>query len=604
MSKLEDIYNIIKNPLDNKETLLSLLDIYLDNENKNVNSENRNRRFNNRVQHFYTSKSNKHISKYHSSIRDNLYSELFEIWKNNITHMTKEKYAEIYGDRGSFFDNDFQELINYLEKLPSPTTYNEVISALNNKIKNPLLNSAINKYSFITEDPSNFLSSWTHITSSKLAESKNNPKANKHCLYVNVSSTCVDLFVTNLLSEFLSRKMNFDFEFDRHAENDNSVTIYLSDNDLDKGLIVLENARKNIEGYKKENPQKKDDFSFYNPPILSGTITKWIGYGAIPQENNSNGLSYLELRGKEIIPNAISNSIRTWFIQNKESRIKYNNLDLSYFGYITKRIFDDFMIKTYKTFEQHKYNSKSLDSKRNRRKFLYHITNSVDAIYNQNKLDEEIISLELDNKEYFTYTKDELENAFNIYALDLAKEDPSFLDIFKQEIEEQCKLSNLEPNKFCFNKSTLNSIKQHDAIETHIQSKNSLQKEKNFKEEYKIKEPEQINTIKEIKPEPQINHQISDVEIAKRLSGKYLKNANGQKVTVNTVKSLFELINSEITTLIEKSNNKDITDDNLYSGSLADGFTFTITKSDINSIIDDIIREQKNKKADNNILDR
>ena len=63
MNKLVDIYNSIQNPLDNKDTLLSLLDIYLDNEKRNVNRENRNQRFFNRTQHFYTSKSNKHISK-------------------------------------------------------------------------------------------------------------------------------------------------------------------------------------------------------------------------------------------------------------------------------------------------------------------------------------------------------------------------------------------------------------------------------------------------------------------------------------------------------------------------------------------------------------
>lgn len=595
MNKLVDIYNSIQNPLDNKDTLLSLLDIYLDNEKRNVNRENRNQRFFNRSQHFYTSKSNKHISKYYPSIRDDLYSELFEIWKNNIINMTQEKYSEIYGDRGNFNDSDFKELVTYLNEIPTPTTYNEVVSIINNKVKNPLLNQAMSKYSFTTEDYSNFLSSWTHITSSKLAES-NNSKNIKHSLFINVSSTCVDLFVSNLLSEFSNRKINYNFEFDKHAENDNSITIFLSDNELSVGIEILENVKKSIEQYQKNHPNHRDDFKIYNPPILAGKIDGWIGYGAIPDKDIlDDDLSYLELRGKEIIPNAISNALREWCLENRDKQIKYGNLNLNYFSYFVKNIYDDFINTMYRSFEQHNYNSKFLRSRRNQRKFLYHITNAVDAIYSGEHVDEEVIIVELDDNESFSYTIDELEHILNTKALEIAKEDSNFLQLVQNQIKDECQKNGVEENEFCFNVNTLNTLKQRDAIDGHIQSKTDLTKKEEFKEKNRIKEIKQNTNLNGIKQENKINYQISNIEITKKLASKYLKNAQGQKVTTNTVKSLFNFINSEIDSFMEKINNNDFADETIYTGILEDGFTFTITKNDINSIINDIINEKENQ---------
>ena len=558
MKNFLDYYKNIENPLSDDNLLLSIIEIYSDNEIKNSDSDNKNSRFNSKLQHYFTNKSNKHISKFYPGFRDELYKSFFEVWKENIINMTPEKFKELYSEKYSINDEDFQELVKYLKEINPPSNYKEVFSIINSKVRNPLLNKAMSKYSFTAEDP-NFLSSWTHITSSKLAEKKEENKI-KHALYINTGSKNIDLFVINLLTEFLNKKMSFNFKFDKYADRDDSIVVYLADSELEEGINILNKVRDNITEYQKKYPQYKRDFEIYEPPILANKIDGWIGYTQVNDDKEE--LSNLNLKGTQIIPNAISKATKVWLSENKEVQTEFEGYKLNYLGYFAKRMYDEYMGNLYHLFDQLKYNPKDLQSKRLRKKVFSHIANYVEAIANGKESNNDVVCITFYPNEEFVYNKDDAYSLINSFAFEIANKDHKFLDIVRDCIKEEYEKNDIKEDSLNYNKKY---IKQNN-----LSNPEKNQEKKSF---------------------------TNNIEIAKRLSKKYLKNSPNKKIPYDTIKEVFDFLNSNMSTFVEQLDDDSI-EKIIYDGTTSSGFDLTISKNDIEEIINEINSEKNNINND------
>lgn len=160
MNTLMKLYNDIKNPLEDDETLKKIIETYSRCEEKNSN--------------FYSEIMQLTKKDYNGRWRvadeDALKSALFNKWKRNIVNMTSKQFEEFYGRKGNYNDRDFQELKRYLENTPDISSEQEFDDIMHEPHNNKLLDEAIKKYTFELTTRSGWLDNWVYINSRKLAE--------------------------------------------------------------------------------------------------------------------------------------------------------------------------------------------------------------------------------------------------------------------------------------------------------------------------------------------------------------------------------------------------------------------------------------------------
>lgn len=420
MKNYHEMYEKIENPLNDDEVVRKLIEGYSD--------ELRTKQYYNKlVQVNYKEKKYKGIN---MDDKDRLVSQIFNEWKNDITKNISDE------DIKSYKNQDFIRLRECIKNIPDIKDFKENSKVFNRLTKLDKLDkdSKKTKLTDIYEDYAPFFhgSTWTYISHNSINPSKYKKIIVDHRLYLNTENIDTYKVMELFRNKCKERELDYHFKFSDRGDRDDTIVIYSDDKKLSKYLEILEEI-------KKEEPEiiKRAQ----TPPMLTGKIDGWIGYGSEPSldENGKNTKSFNSSRSG-IIQNAISKETIKWLRENKELTKENTGLN----EYLTKQIFDDI---------KDKYNrmDKSVYEPEFQEKLLKRLEKEIEK--NKSELLEgkfdKIKEFNIDGLD-IEVDSEMIQRAFRPFSKKILKKDPSFLEKVRDAIKEEGLANGIDSEKFCF----------------------------------------------------------------------------------------------------------------------------------------------------------
>ena len=420
MKNYHEMYEKIENPLNDDEVVRKLIEGYSD--------ELRTKQYYNKlVQVNYKEKKYKGIN---MDDKDRLVSQIFNEWKNDITKNISDE------DIKSYNNQDFVRLRECIKNIPDIKDFKENSKVFNRLTKLDKLDkdSKKTKLTDIYEDYAPFFhgSTWTYISHNSINPSKYKKIIVDHRLYLNTENIDTYKVMELFRNKCKERELDYHFKFSDRGDRDDTIVIYSDDKKLSKYLEILEEI-------KKEEPEiiKRAQ----TPPMLTGKIDGWIGYGSEPSldENGKNTKSFNSSRSG-IIQNAISKETIKWLRENKE----LTEEDLGLNEYLTKQISDDI---------KDKYNrmDKSVYEPEFQEKLLKRLEKEIEK--NKSELLEgkfdKIKEFNIDGLD-IEVDSEMIQRAFRPFSKKILKKDPSFLGKVRDAIKEEGLANGIDSEKFCF----------------------------------------------------------------------------------------------------------------------------------------------------------
>ena len=420
MKNYHEMYEKIENPLNDDEVVRKLIEGYSD--------ELRTKQYYNKlVQVNYKEKKYKGIN---MNDKDRLVSQIFNEWKNDITKNISDE------DIKSYKNQDFIRLRECIKNIPDIKDFKENSKVFNRLTKLDKLDkdSKKTKLTDIYEDYAPFFhgSTWTYISHNSINPSKYKKIIVDHRLYLNTENIDTYKVMELFRNKCKERELDYHFKFSDRGDRDDTIVIYSDDKKLSKYLEILEEI-------KKEEPEiiKRAQ----TPPMLTGKIDGWIGYGSEPSldENGKNTKSFNSSRSG-IIQNAISKETIKWLRENKE----LTKEDLGLNEYLTKQISDDI---------KDKYNrmDKSVYEPEFQEKLLKRLEKEIEK--NKSELLEgkfdKIKEFNIDGLD-IEVDSEMIQRAFRPFSKKILKKDPSFLEKVRDAIKEEGLANGIDSEKFCF----------------------------------------------------------------------------------------------------------------------------------------------------------
>ena len=420
MKNYHEMYEKIENPLNDDEVIRKLIEGYSD--------ELRTKQYYNKlVQVNYKEKKYKGIN---MDDKDRLVSQIFNEWKNDITKNISDE------DIKSYKNQDFVRLRECIKNIPDIKDFKENSKVFNRLTKLDKLDkdSKKTKLTDIYEDYAPFFhgSTWTYISHNSINPSKYKKIIVDHRLYLNTENIDTYKVMELFRNKCKERELDYHFKFSDRGDRDDTIVIYSDDKKLSKYLEILEEI-------KKEEPEiiKRAQ----TPPMLTGKIDGWIGYGSEPSldENGKNTKSFNSSRSG-IIQNAISKETIKWLRENKE----LTKEDLGLNEYLTKQIFDDIIKDKYRMV-------KSVDEPEFQEKLLKRLEKEIEK--NKSELLEgkfdKIKEFNIDGLD-IEVDSEMIQRAFRPFSKKILKKDPSFLGKVRDAIKEEGLANGIDSEKFCF----------------------------------------------------------------------------------------------------------------------------------------------------------
>ncbi len=442
---LKELYMQIENPLDNK-AIKKLIEIYSKSSN------------------FYTmltqcikKETTMLINK---SDKDRFYVAMFNQWKNNIVSMTKSEFAELYR-RGSY-NRDFVAMRNYLKTIPDVSTKKEADEILHSSKPDKVLEEAIDKYRW---DKLGELSGWTHICSRYVRAKKDKYPNVEHRLYLDTNSTDTYNMVNILTQKFNEHKLPYYFKFDEAGNRSDTIVIYSSTEDLLNNVKILEEI-------KKEHPDLVSKVQ--EPPLLTGKIDGWIGYGSEPHKVNGEKTSFNMVRSKAI-EKAIEKSTKEWTLKNKNMEINYKDKKVLFSEYLADVATAYFISKledplkstsdNMDNFVKCKgYTPQDLQNPHFRNVIHNTLSNNMDTLLTQicngKAKDVSSIKWNVRNNKTISFTGYDLEELMKRLSNQIVKHDSSFIDTVKNNIKIESQQYGIDTDKYCFDKDKVIRMQQ------------------------------------------------------------------------------------------------------------------------------------------------
>lgn len=444
--ELMELYQQIKNPIDDPKVIEKLINAYANIPNGYDGYY---------TQLLSTVQKEHNNGQYYTADADKFYSMLFNKWKNNIIALNSEEFRKLYS-QGSY-GQDFIEMRNYLKSVPDVTTMNEADAILSGNTNNKDINNAIRKYSWkaLGED-----SDWIHVCSKYLTAQKEDYPNVEHRLYLDTESLDTYKMAELFVEKCDQHKLPYYFKFDELANRDDTIVIYSSTENLTKYVEILKEIQ-------KEHPELVSRLK--EPPVLAGRIDGWIGYGSEPQKTpDGKPQSFNKTRAK-ILENAIGNTTKQWIMDHRMMLVTYQGQELSFQDYIAMKGTEKLISSL-----EHKYNYwekdgsfnptmisnmlgytlqdiKSSQFKKNVYEVLKSsISSSLSTVCNGNAKDMEFINMGVRNGKKIHFTGYDLEKTIQEVSVIISKIDSNFIPTIQSEIKNSAKQYGIDSEKFCF----------------------------------------------------------------------------------------------------------------------------------------------------------
>ena len=430
MKNYQEIYEKIENPLNDDEVVRKLIEGYSDE----LGTEQYYKKL---VQVNYKEKKYKDIN---MEDKDRLVSQIFNDWKKDLTLNIKDDEIKKY-------NKDFPYLREFLKNTPYVKSAKEFFKIQRKVDVDEQLETIYSKYT-----PFSHGESWTYISHNSINPSKYKKFIVDHRLYLNTENIDTYKVMELFRNKCKERELDYHFKFSDNGDRDDTIVIYSDDKKLSKYLEILEEI-------KKEEPEIVKRAQ--TPPMLTGKIDGWIGYGSEPKldEYGKNTNSFNSVRSG-IIQNAISKETIKWIRENKELTKEDTGLN----EYLTKQIYDDIIkdkYRMYKSVYEPEFQEKILkklenDIAKNKSEIL---EGRFDGIKEFNIDD---INIEVDSEM--------IQRAFRPFSKKILKKDPSFLGKVRDAIKEEGLANGIDSEKFCFDidkrDKLFNEDKTNEILET------------------------------------------------------------------------------------------------------------------------------------------
>lgn len=414
MKNYQELYEKIENPLNDDEVIKKLIEGYSD--------ELGTKQYYKKLTEVY------HDQKKYKGIndkeKDKFVSEIFNEWKKDITR-------NISDDEIKKYDEDFSNLREFLKNIPYVKSYygrnaKEFFELNGKENRDKQLETVYSKHTPFSQGRS-----WTYITHNNINPSKYKKFIVDHRLYLNTENIDTYKVMELFRNKCKERELEYLFKYAEKGDRDDTIVIYSDDRKLSDYIEILEEI-------KKEEPEIVKRAQ--TPPMLTGKIDGWIGYGSEPQldEDGKNTNSFNNVRSG-IIQNAISKETIKWIRENKELTKEDSGLN----EYLTKQIFDDIKDKyrMYKSVYEPEFQETLLkrlenDISKNKSEIL---EGKFDGVKEFNIDD---INIEVDSEM--------IQRAFRPLSKKILKKDPSFLEKVRDGIKQEGMANGIDPEKFCF----------------------------------------------------------------------------------------------------------------------------------------------------------
>lgn len=453
--ELMEIYNQIHNPIDDPRVIEKLINAYA-NLSKGFGG--------------YYGQLTKTVQKEHNKGQyyredaDRFYAMLFNKWKNSIVAMTRDEFVQLY--RKGSYGQDFIKMRNYLKNVPDVSTMKEADEIFYGNKGDKELESALDKYSWKSFGGG---SGWTHVCSRYLTAKKDQYPNVEHRLYLDTESLDTYKMITYLVEKCDEHHLPYYFKFDQYANRDDTIVIYSSTENLTKYVEILQEI-------KKEHPDLVSRAK--EPPVLTGQIDGWIGYGSEPSKTpDGKRQSFNEVRAKTL-EHSIGTVTKQWIMSHRNQEITYQDQKLSFQDYVAMKSAEKLVADLEKRFLYYEEKDKKVAQRNGKtynqltvidrlgyalqdvrssqfKQSVYrilkdHMGTLLPRICNGSYKDMDTINMTVRNGKKITFSGDDLETIIQRLSVNIAKNDPNFIPTVQATIKKEASQYGIDSEKFCF----------------------------------------------------------------------------------------------------------------------------------------------------------
>lgn len=453
--ELMEIYNQIHNPIDDPRVIEKLINAYA-NLSKGFGG--------------YYGQLTKTVQKEHNKGQyyredaDRFYAMLFNKWKNSIVAMTRDEFVQLY--RKGSYGQDFIKMRNYLKNVPDVSTMKEADEIFYGNKGDKELESALDKYSWKSFGGE---SGWIHVCSRYLTAKKDQYPNVEHRLYLDTESLDTYKMITYLVEKCDEHHLPYYFKFDQYANRDDTIVIYSSTENLTKYVEILQEI-------KKEHPDLVSRAK--EPPVLTGQIDGWIGYGSEPSKTpDGKRQSFNEVRAKTL-EHSIGTVTKQWIMSHRNQEITYQDQKLSFQDYVAMKSAEKLVADLEKRFLYYEEKDKKVAQRNGKtynqltvidrlgyalqdvrssqfKQSVYrilkdHMGTLLPRICNGSYKDMDTINMTVRNGKKITFSGDDLETIIQRLSVNIAKNDPNFIPTIQATIKKEASQYGIDSEKFCF----------------------------------------------------------------------------------------------------------------------------------------------------------
>lgn len=450
---LMELYDSTKNPLEDSDVIKRLISAYASSAFS--------------LGGFYSKLINtvqkEHANgQYYVKDADKFYSMMFNKWKNSIVSMTKDEFDKLE-KRGSY-GRDFIKMRNYLKGVSDVSTESEANDILFGNKNDKELESALDKYKWSSFGEG---SGWIHVCSRYLTAKRDEYPNVEHRLYLNTESLDTYKMITLFVQKCDEHHLPYYFKFNEYADRDDTIVVYSSTENLSKYIDILEEI-------KRENPLLVSRIK--KPPVLTGQVDGFIGYGSEPLKTSDGKLQSFNGVRSKIIEDVLSklfqkyvgdnyDSIRNGLIAKiNETIIEYAKWDYNDRLRVLKNREKKFGEKfdPNDVFDYYGYKPDDIDSDSFKQLVNRIVSSTIDNIL-QGFIDGGRIGnikIPVSNGKFINFYNSRITDCINSYVCQLVIQDEDFINQVRDNINESIKDTDIDLNKFCFDKHVIPRLKQ------------------------------------------------------------------------------------------------------------------------------------------------
>ena len=455
---LKELYKSIDNPLT-YDTVSKLVDAYSESMGNVYNS----------LIHYHS----KNIPKENNSVinphdKNLFFANCFNVWKRYVLSMSRDEFISLVAS-GSY-DNDFIKLRNYLKHVPDVHSFDEMNEVFFGNSTPDDIKDLFDKYNW---SASELYGSWIHVKSRYLFAKRTRHTKTEHRLYINTDSKCLYKIINLFIKKCLQRQIPFYFKFALDdGSRDDTIPIYSDSENLLNYIEILKEI-------KREHPE----IDFYEPPLLTGKIDGFIGYGSEPDEKVIGKKDSFNNLRANLIEKTINHHRDVWIKKHIDDNFGSREKPVTLTQMITIRAVNNYVDKLLEKYESY------IRMENNRRKHghgdlsktieqsvyegLHYNPQIIKTIGFKNRLYQSLyktidlclrtncdfrVNIDINGIDC-RYSKYDLNNTLVKFTGEINKHDPSFTEGVKNDIRNNCVQYGIIPDKFCFDSSRVLSMK-------------------------------------------------------------------------------------------------------------------------------------------------